>query len=313
MPTCTICHQKDFTLIATRIREGEGRIMQCDHCGLVIQDLDWDAAKIREYYEKEYQCTNSLVSGQTQTPLEHFNDRKRTIQPLFERVQPLLRPDSKVLEVGCGSGELLALIKPQVDKCVGVELHTPFVEFMRQHLGIEAYAKDINKLTLEDKFDLVLCIFTLDHLANPLETLLAMKGLLAVSGKIYVEIPNRDEALNFFLPQPHREKFNEFFWHRAHLFYFTQETATALFNRAGLQVDIACRHEYTLKNYLNWYFLGKPQSSFLAGTTGVDLFEGDSDFEVRMNESFQKIDKEFKQIMTETFRGDSLCITGWVK
>ncbi len=312
MPVCEICAAREFTLIADQIREGEGRIIQCQGCGLVIQDVDWRDEKIKQYYNEEYQSTNSLVAGKAQTPLEHFNDRLKTMQPVFEKIKALLRPDSRVLDVGCGAGELLSLIKPQVKYVAGIELHQPFVDFIKKHLEIDAYADDVNKLRLDRKFDLVISLFTLDHLLNPLATMVSFKELLAPGGKIYLEVPNREEALNYFLPESNRSKFNRFFWHRAHFFYFTQETIKALFQKAGLAIDITCRHEYTLKNYLNWYFLGEPQSSFTQGCKETDLFDGSSDFERRMNKLFAEMEREFKAIMAETFRGDTLCCLGWV-
>lgn len=311
MPTCEICEGNKFTQIATQIREGEGSILQCDKCGLVIQDIDWHADRLREYYDEEYQSSNSLITGEVQTPLEHFNDRLKTIQPLFEKIKPLLKKESRVLDVGCGAGELLSRLKPHVKYCAGVELHTSFVDFIRNHLEIDAFAGDLNKIHFDQPFDLVICICTLDHLPNPLQTLLTMKRWLSPGGKIYLEVPNREEALNYFLPEPNRIEFNKFFWHRAHLFYFTRKTIAALFQKAGLAIDITCRHEYTLKNFLNWYFRGEPQPSFVTGVNEIGLFDGKSDFEVRMNDMFDMMEGEFKAIMSKTFRGDSLCCLGW--
>jgi len=310
MPVCEICEGKKFKLVTNRIREGEGRIVKCESCGLVIQDLGWDEKKLRDYYEKEYQTTNSLVLGESQGPEKHFADRMKTIGSVFEKVKPFLRHESRVLEVGCGAGELLSLIKPLVKHCVGVELNTPFVDFMKAHLKIDAYAEDVNNLKLDEKFDLVISISTLDHLPNPLKTLVSMKKLLASSGRIYVEVPNIDEALNHLLPPSTRAKYNEFFWHRAHLFYFSKETITALFKKAGLKADVTCRHEYTLKNFLNWYFLGKPQSDFVTGLTESGLFPGSSDFERDMNDMFTRMEREFKDSIARTFRGDNLCCVG---
>ena len=242
----------------------------------------------------------------------HFNHRIKTIKSVFDQVKPLLKPNMKVLEVGCGAGELLSLIKPNVEQCVGVELNTQFVDYIKNKLSIEAYAEDINKLRLKEKYDLVISISTIDHLPNPLKTLVSMKNLLSPGGKIYIEVPNVDEALNNFLPESNRRKYNEFFWHRAHLFYFTKDTISALFNRAGLSIKVSCRHEYTMKNYLNWYFLGKPQSDFVTGLTDIGLFGGKDEFEIRMNEMFSRNEEEFKRIMAETFRGDNLCCIGYL-
>ena len=311
-PKCEICGNDSFDLITTKIREGKGRILKCDGCGLIIQDLNWSEKRLKDYYGAEYQRTNSLVTGRLQRPKEHFEDRLTTVKPIFEQIKHLLKPKSRVMEVGCGAGSLLSLIKPHILKCVGTELYKPFVDFIKKDLGIEAYAEDINRLKLKDRFDLVISIATLDHLPNPYETLLAMKRNLSTGGKIYVEVPSCEQALNLFLPSPNKERFNEFFWHRAHLFYFDRSTIRALFKKAGLKVKIDCRHDYTMKNFLNWYFLGKPQSDFVTGLTDIGLFPGKSDFESRTNELFDTTEKEFKKILAETFRGDNLCCVGWL-
>lgn len=311
MKPCELCEKRRFKTIATEIREGAEIIAQCAHCGLIRQDLDWDEKKLRDYYEDEYQTTNSLISGSRISARKHFEERIKTITPLFERVRPLLASDMKVLEIGGGPGALLSLCKPLVKKCVGVELNTEFVTFMKDELSIEAYAADINTLHLPDRFDLIIMINTLDHLPNPLETMGTMKNLLNEGGKIYLETPNRDEALNFYLPQPQLSCFQKFFWHRAHLFYFTKVTISALFDKCGLRIQTACRHEYTLKNYMNWYFTGRPQLGFVSAVSRNELFSGKSRFETRMNKLFVGAEKEFKKILSETVRGDTLCCVGW--
>ena len=310
MPICELCSNRRFELVSTRIREGKGRIVRCRKCGLVIQDLGWDASRLRAYYEKEYQQTNSLVTGRSQSAREHFADRSGTIASVFDEVRPLLRRGMSVLEVGCGAGELLAKIKPYARRCVGVELNSAFVDFMRKDLGLEAYAEDVNRLDIEGGFDLVISISTLDHLPNPLETLRSMRRLLAPKGRIYVELPNVDEALNCCLPDRTRAMYNEFFWHRAHLFYFSRATVTRLFRKAGLDVRVASRHEYTLKNFLNWYFLGHPQRDFTTGLTDSRFFREGGEFERRMNRMLMRNEREFKDIMRRTFRGDNLCCIG---
>ncbi len=311
MKPCVLCEGRKFKTIATEIREGDGIITQCVKCGLIMQVLDLDEKRLRDYYEEEYQVTNSLISGKKISAGKHFEERVKTIAPLFERVRPLLSPGMKVLEIGGGPGALLSLCKPLVKKCVGVELNTEFVKFMQRDLSIEAHAADINKLNLKDRFGLIIMINTLDHLPNPVETLTTMKNLLSAGGRIYLETPNRDEALNFYLPQPQLADFRKFFWHRAHLYYFTKDTIAALFNKCGLRIRTACRHEYTLKNYMNWYFTGRPQPGFVSAVSKNELFCGKSDFEKRMNKLFAGAEKEFKKIMSETFRGDTLCCIGW--
>lgn len=307
MTTCEICGSTQFSIIATEIREGQGLIAQCEHCQLIFQQLDWGVDQIRDYYDSEYQVTNSLVTGRSLTPREHYEDRLKTIQPLFENIQPLLKNNMRVLEVGCGAGALLSKIRPHVKDCAGIELNQSFVKFINEELGIKAFSEDLMQIVFPNTFDLIISIDTLDHLPNPFFTLQKINRLLTSDGMVYLEVPNQQDAFNLFLPEENRVKYNKFFWHRAHLFYFTHETIVKLFERTGFYTDISCRHNYTLKNFLNWFFSGQPQKSFVAGTTDVGLFPGKSDFESQMNLLFEKIEPEFKQIMSTTFHGDTLC------
>lgn len=305
---CEICESKDFNVIATQIREGNGKICQCKTCGLIIQDITQTDQDLSKYYNDEYQKTNSLMQGTDQTPREHFNDSIKTIDGTFSRILPLLSSDMVVLDVGCGTGELLHSLKPYVKKVIGIELHRGFVDFINRELKIEAYDQDVNSIDFGNKkFDVILCINTLDHLSNPLTTLRTMRNLLSENGVLYLEVPNRDEAMNIYLPETHRKKFNTFFWHKAHYFYFTRDTLMKMMEKAGFKAEITCRHQYTLINFLNWYFTGSPQKRYIEATTGTGLFSGTSAFETSMNDMMQEMDLRFHQILSETGHGDSLC------
>lgn len=308
MPCCEVCGKDNFALIATQMREGVGRISRCNSCGLVIQDTSWTDEETRRYYNQEYQKTNSLDLREEQSPRQHFESRLKTIQPIMERIRRFLRRGMRVLDVGCGAGELLYVIKPYVGEVVGVELCEGFVNFMKQELGIEAYAQDVNKVDFgARKFDFIISIATLDHLPKPLATLKTMKTLLSKDGIMYLEVPNLNEALNVYLPEQTRKAYNKFFWHKAHFFYFTSETLSKLTEKAGLSCEISCRHEYTLGNYLNWYFKGTPQATFTDATSRVGLFAGVSEFEKGMNKIFSDMEKRFHQIINRSFAGDTLC------
>ncbi len=314
MPRCEVCGRDDFTVIANEIREGSGRISQCKSCGLVIQDVSWTSDGIKRYYNEEYQRTNSLDAIKKQSAREHFDSRLKTIQPIVERLRKFICADMNVLEIGSGAGELLYSIRPYVGKVIGIELNKDFVDFMNRDIGIESFAEDVNNINLgTKKFDLIISIATLDHIPNPLETLKSIGGLLSNSGIVYIELPNLDEALNLYLPEQNRKAFNKFFWHKAHFFYFTRETLTRIMEKTGFNCEISCRHEYTFRNYLNWYFRGSPELSFVDAATGVNLFSGDSEFERGINEIFYDAETRFHKLMSRTFLGDTLCCLARLK
>jgi 2-polyprenyl-3-methyl-5-hydroxy-6-metoxy-1,4-benzoquinol methylase len=305
---CELCGGTGFELVASEIREGAGRIVRCTSCGLVVQDLDWAPEQFERYYNEEYQETNSLDLTREQTPREHFEDRAATVGPLAERLRRLLRPDMRVLEVGCGAGELLAAVKDEVAEVVGVELHEGFVAFMNDDLGIEAHAEDVNRIHFGDRrFDLIISIATLDHLPNPAETLATLKGLLAPGGSMYLEVPNTGDALMRYIPEPNRTAYETFFWHRAHVFYFTEETLRALLAKTGMSCEIGYRHQYTLVNFLNWYFTGSPQRTYVEAAIGTGLLAGESPFELGMNGMFAEMEPRFHELLETTGTGDTIC------
>lgn len=307
MPVCELCSGKKFSVIAEEIREGPGKILKCNDCGLICLGAEYTGDELKEYYNVEYQLTNSLRLGAVQTPKEHFDDSYSHAEEVFKRIRPFLKETYKVLEIGCGTGELLYQIRPHVKEVVGVELNEEFVEFIQSDLGITAFAQDVNTIQSGDGFDMILCIMTLDHLPNPKQTLFSMRRLLKEEGVLYIEVPNTDEALNRFLPDWSKKQYNKFFWHKAHFFYFTRETLGMILDTAGFSSDISCRHQYTLVNFLRWYFCGTPQRSFIEATSGNNLFQGESEFEVRMNELIFNSNDLFQTILSETSTGDTLC------
>lgn len=310
MRKCNLCGGKVARRLASRIREGAGRIVRCAGCGLVRQDLDWSEARLRRYYNEIYQRTNSLDARATQSPRRHFESRRRTLGPILDRLRPLLRRSMRVLDLGCGAGELLHALRPKVREVVGFEIHEAFVSFMRRRLGIEAYADDFSTFDFGSRrFDLVLSIDALDHLPDPKNALLAVRRCLAPGGTVYLEVPNLDEALNRSLPSPTRESYQRFFWHRAHFSYFSQETLSTMLAATGFTSTFSCRHQYTLKNFLNWYFRGKPQTTFLDAATNIAWFPGRDAFERGMNRAFQTMERSFHALLEKTGRGDTLCVT----
>jgi 2-polyprenyl-3-methyl-5-hydroxy-6-metoxy-1,4-benzoquinol methylase len=305
---CIICGSDESRIIASRIREGPGTIRQCSSCGLIFQDISQTLEQLKQYYNAEYQKTNSLDLSREQTPREHFDDSILSKQPILDTIIPYLRADMSVLDVGCGAGELLYKIRPHVREVVGVELNQGFVDFINQDLGIEAYAEDLNQIDFGGrKFDFILCINALDHMPNPHDTLATITSLLKPGGIVYLEVPNTEEALNVYLPEPNRSEYNTFFWHKAHFFYFTQQTLRKFLEKYGFESRITSSHKYTIKNFLQWYYLGSPQRSFREATTGHSLFAGNRPFEKKMNTLFEQVDLQFRQILADTVSGDTLC------
>lgn len=96
----------------------------------------------------------------------------KSLAPLRDDVCRLLDHDATVLEVGCGTGDLLIKASSQIKHGHGFDLHSPMIDFAKQ----QAESKHLSNLTFECKdptlaaanlnqFDIstsTLCLHTLD-------------------------------------------------------------------------------------------------------------------------------------------------------
>jgi len=108
----------------------------------------------------------------------------------YEIIESLIEPDSSVLDVGCGNGQLLAdLIEDKKIHAEGIELEYNSVLACIER-GIPVIQKDIEKglANYADKsLDVVILSQTLQTLKNPEKV---FKELLRVGKKVIVSFPN---------------------------------------------------------------------------------------------------------------------------
>ena len=109
--------------------------------------------------------------------------------------------DKKILEIGCGTGELAHMIAQKTDcKILGVDICVPFIEqarrnFSRSNLEFEVLdfndADNLKKVTAECKFDYVVGNGILHHFYYNLDEVLGnIHSLLKNGGEIIFLEPN---------------------------------------------------------------------------------------------------------------------------
>ena len=99
-------------------------------------------------------------------------------------------------------------------------------------------------------------------------------------------------------------------YQKAHYYSFTFETITALLKNIGFKIQTKeSRQEYTFKNFLNWYFIQKPQSSFDEATSDSKLLDNLKDkLEGDINKLFNNSEKMFNKIVKNYNAGDTICV-----
>jgi SAM-dependent methyltransferase len=199
---------------AKQCKTGNVRLNLCHSCGLVSNPcldtkLDYD-----ENYE------NSLdFSPAFQAYAQALAERLRYKYNLRNR---------RIVEIGSGRGEFLKLLTADGENdCVGydpafdgagTEWHG--VRFVQDYYG-ERYASE--------PVDFVTCRHVLEHMEEPLRFLTDLRRTLAAHGEVvvYFEVPN---AFLVFAGQTMWDVIYQ------HVQYFTSDSLSGLFQRAGFQV-----------------------------------------------------------------------------
>jgi SAM-dependent methyltransferase len=133
---------------------------------------------------------------------ETFEARFRPEESLRERQQSyvdLLRAQKRVVDLGCGRGELVALLNEEGVSAYGVEVDPDFIELLRE-MGVEVVGQDAvaHLAGLEaGAVDAIVCSHLIEHLPPTavvqLVSLAAEK--LADGGTLIVETPNPESVL----------------------------------------------------------------------------------------------------------------------
>ena len=107
-----------------------------------------------------------------------------------------LRPESKLLELGCGQGHILRYLvlekKIQEENIFAIDQSSAAVEFVKNLLPKAGIATgDIYRLEYpRDSFSICLLMETIEHLEEPVPALKQVFGVTAPNGLLYLSFPN---------------------------------------------------------------------------------------------------------------------------
>lgn len=105
----------------------------------------------------------------------------------------IIKPNSRVLDLGCGNGILGEFLKKDKNCYVsGLEVDKTLVEKARGKLDsiICADIRDLNNVSLDEKFDYVVCADILEHIMDPQSVLHVIKNFITPDGYLLVSMPN---------------------------------------------------------------------------------------------------------------------------
>ena len=177
--SCPACGGTRLTTRAETFRSSS--LMSCANCDVQF----WYPVSMpsASWYEAAYQDRDKRVA-----PLEPGH--------LFFLGGKSAPKKGALLDVGCGTGNFLAAARAAGFEVTGIDFDRKAAEFARRHAaGTEVYALSLESFIRQRpqrKFDVVTFFEVLEHQAQPLDFLKAVKSCLKPGGWIALSVPNRN-------------------------------------------------------------------------------------------------------------------------
>jgi methionine biosynthesis protein MetW len=153
------------------------------------------------------------------------------------RAERLLPPRGRVLDLGCASGGLLALLRPRAGHLAGLELSASAARAAAQvaDVVVRGALEDPDLPFEAGSFDLVVLADVLEHLADPVAALRRAAGWTRPGGAVLLSVPNVAHwRARLTLARGRWPAHESGTFDASHLRWFTHESVAALLADAGL-------------------------------------------------------------------------------
>lgn len=164
---------------------------RCNSCGLVYLNPRPDVSEFETIYPPDYHAFD--FSEQDFGVVYKIRSRleaKRLLEWCAD-----LPENARILDVGCGDGFHLKLLKQYGKKSwtlEGVDLDKRAAE-MAEKAGLKVHVGNVEKLNLpENYYDLAFMVQTIEHVEKPDEILSAVRQILKPGGKLVIVTDNTD-------------------------------------------------------------------------------------------------------------------------
>lgn len=229
--------------------------MNCELCGA-------GGARVvhigtRDYADTSvYKCYKCGVEFLYPPPTTDYNDywsgidvREKFTADLDEgytrllSVKKVVGEFSSILEVGAGS---MAFSVLSYCKGYNVSAVEPYLPFHANKGELSSTFSNLDEVS--GHYDIVVSFHVLEHIDDPIEFI----RKLHTFGPVYIEVPNNEDYMLI------NRNYRNYFYQKAHLWYFNIHTLRYIARTLGLDVDIYTTQRYNVGNHLYWWMHKKP-------------------------------------------------------
>lgn len=181
--------------------------VKCKVCGTVFVPVVPEPGVVNSLYQGEGArrwWQNYLSSQRKRLPwikrIMFENGRFDPRYKIITRIQRFVAKPARLIDVGCGAGDFLAVAKKFCSSVEGVEINPLTANYVKEQLGIPVYTVPVELMESPgEPYDVVVLNQVIEHVSFPVELLRACNRLLRPGGILYIGCPNIDAlSVRFF-------------------------------------------------------------------------------------------------------------------
>lgn len=171
-----VFYKNDFIFFSTCL---------CRKCGFVFRSKH----PSNKWFEKQYKLRSKFQSNKNlginkAYELFRFDRYKKLLFFLEKKIY-----FKSVVDIGCATGMGLRAFKEKNYNVLGIDTDKTRIQYGKSQ-KLNLINSDIFKLNKKNKFDLILCIHTLEHFTDPATALQRIIKFMKNDSYVYIEVPD---------------------------------------------------------------------------------------------------------------------------
>lgn len=238
---CYLCGSNKLRLVAKNTVFKEVGIFICHDCHLIQVA---PKANIKNSSLDRYYRTIFIKKFERNINKRFIREKEGAAKSRFDFIESsgIFYKNSKILEIGCGTGALLNMFKDKGAQVFGIEPNIEAAEYAKKNYGLNILTDSFNEGSFTgEEFDIICLSHVLEHMKDTINFLYLVKRRLRNKGKVFIEVPNDDVE---------RLKLNEKLGIKTpHLFFYSPGTFLRVMARAGLRAEKIYTYGMSLERF----------------------------------------------------------------
>ena len=249
---CPICGNNKCEELRDGVQNYDSTlVLKCNECDFEFLSTYGNLKHVKSLYEGDkYVFQHNVSSNAANVKYNEYDER-------YDRVKPYLGKTKSLLEIGCGDGKFLRMVKNDVYLAEGVELSPPQVQRLRDE-GFTCYDVMIDEMQPPRQYDIICMFALLEHVPLVRKFLNALKKYMHHDTDVFIEVPNLSNAL---VKSYDIEEFRKFYYRAIHLYYFNPVSLKKLLDVEGFKSSITTSQQASITNHFHWMYNRRGQEN----------------------------------------------------